>query len=90
MDSFLIYNTYHRCAFLNNKTENNNGFKIMNFLIVLQTYQSRKRKNYNCKEVNYSIEIISKKRLEKSDNNLVMKKIRCKCIILAKKRTAKM
>lgn len=55
-------------CFLNNKTESNDGSRVMNLLI-----QACKRKDYDCKKVNHGVKMISKKRLEKTNNGLVVK-----------------
>ncbi len=63
-----IHNAYHRYAFLNDKKKNNDGSGVINLLI-----QGRKRKDYKCKKANHGVEMISKKRLKKGDDGLVVK-----------------
>lgn len=68
-----IYDAYYRYTFLNDKKEINDNFGVMNLLIVPQACQAYQRKDYNCKKANHNTKMISKKRLEKSNNNLVVK-----------------
>ncbi len=70
---FSIYDAYHSYAFLNNKTGSNNSSEIINLIIVPKVCQVCKRKNYDYKKTNHSMKMISKKKLEKSDNGLVVK-----------------
>lgn len=53
---------------MNDKTESNNGSEMINLLI-----QAYKRKDYDCKKANHSVEIIPKKRLKKTNYGLVVK-----------------
>lgn len=64
----LVDDTFQKYAFLSNKIENNNGSGIINLLI-----QVCKIKEYDCNKANHGIEMISKKKLEKSDYDLVVK-----------------
>lgn len=46
---------------------------MMNVLTISQIWQVCKKKNYNCQKSNHNAEIISRKRLGKIDNCLVVK-----------------
>lgn len=63
-----VHDAYHRYAFLNNETKNDDGSWVINLLIL-----ARERKDYDCKKANHGAEMISKKRLDKRNNGLVMK-----------------
>ncbi len=67
-DGLLVHDAYHRCAFLNNETENDDGSGVMNLPIL-----ACKRKDYDCKKAKHGAEMILKKRLDKRNNGLVMK-----------------
>lgn len=55
-------------CFLNDKTENNDGSEVMTLLI-----QVCEKKNYEGEKANHRAKIISKKRLKKRNNGLIVK-----------------
>ena len=67
-DGLPVHDAHHRCAFLNDETENNDGSRMMTLPI-----QAREKKDYDCEKANHRVEMISKKRLEKRNDGLVMK-----------------
>lgn len=69
-----VHDAHHKCAFLNHKTESDDGSEVkINLLIVPQAYDAHERRNYNCMKANHATKIISKKRLKKNNDGLVVK-----------------